>query len=210
MIGEPLANGSFWEAAKSNLTNGRLGVIFWSYENGRFFQTASLFLLGFLLGRSGRFYPTEKNKKFWQKMLVTAIITFIPLFLTQKALPGIESSEAVIKRLQTAITSWSNFAFMGVLVSTFVLLFEHTDARPFLNKFTPLGRMSLSNYVMQSMLGAFIYYGFGLGLYQYTGATFSLLIGVVLGILQTLFSLWWFKSHKRGPLEQIWHNLTWV
>jgi uncharacterized protein len=63
---------------------------------------------------------------------------------------------------------------------------------------------------MQSMLGAFIYYGFGLGLYQYTGATFSLLIGVVLGILQTLFSLWWFKSHKRGPLEQIWHNLTWV
>ncbi|MFO7999685.1 MAG: DUF418 domain-containing protein [Marinilabilia sp.] len=210
MIYEPLAEGNFWDAARSNLTNGRLAVFSWSLENGRFFQTASLFLMGFLLGRNQRFTSSPQNKKFWQKALVTAIIGFIPLFLLGKALPEMECREAIIARFQTAISSWSNFAFMGVLVSGFVLLYEHTAARAFLHKLQPLGRMSLSNYIMQSIAGSFIYYGFGLGLYQYTGATFSLLIGLTLGVLQSLFSIWWFKKHKRGPLEEMWHRLSWI
>jgi uncharacterized protein len=64
--------------------------------------------------------------------------------------------------------------------------------------------------MMQSIIGAFIYYGFGLGLYQYTGATYCLLIGVVLAILQWNFSNWWMKNHKQGPLETLWHKGTWI
>ena len=70
--------------------------------------------------------------------------------------------------------------------------------------------MSMSNYIMQSVLGSVIYYGFGLGLYQYTGATYCLLIGIVLAIIQGIFSSWWMKNHKQGPLETIWHKLTWI
>ncbi len=70
--------------------------------------------------------------------------------------------------------------------------------------------MSLTNYVLQSILGACIYYGFGLKLYLHTGATFSLLIGIVLAILQWYFCKSWLKNHKRGVLEQIWHKLTWI
>ena len=210
MIGEPLSNGTFWEAMRSNLTNGRLGVFFWSYENGRFFQTAGLFLTGFLLGRNKRFTTDPQNKLFWQKALVIAIIAFIPLFLLHKALSHMEWHKFVVTCLQTAVTSWSNLAFMTILVSTFVLLFEHTAARGWLDKLSSMGRMSLSNYVLQSILGSIVYYGFGLGLYQYTGASFSLVIGAVLGAFQILFSTWWLKTHKRGPLEQIWHRLTWI
>jgi uncharacterized protein len=79
-----------------------------------------------------------------------------------------------------------------------------------LNIFAPLGRMSLSNYIMQSLIGSFIYFGFGLGLYQYTGGTYCLLIGIVLAILQGYFSTWWMKNHKQGPLEIIWHKATWI
>jgi len=70
--------------------------------------------------------------------------------------------------------------------------------------------MSLSNYVMQSIIGSSIYYGFGLGLYKYTGATFSLLIGIGLFLLQYYFCRWWMKNHDHGPLEGIWHRLTWI
>ncbi|MGQ1891001.1 DUF418 domain-containing protein [Thermophagus sp. OGC60D27] len=210
LIGEPLSNGTFLEAMRSNLTNGRLAVFFWSYENGRFFQTAALFLTGFMLGRTQRFTTASHNKTFWQRALTTAIVAFIPLFLLHKALPHMEWHPYVIARIQTAVTSWSNLAFMTMLGSTFVLLFGHTAARSWLNKLSPMGRMSLSNYVLQSILGSFVYYGFGLGLYQYTGASFSLIIGLGLGILQILFSTWWLKQHKRGPLEQIWHRLTWI
>ncbi|HLW07781.1 MAG TPA: DUF418 domain-containing protein [Marinilabiliaceae bacterium] len=209
-IGNILTDGSFWEVAKSNLSNGRIAVYYWSLENGRFFQTAGLFLLGFLLGRTNKFNPIEGNKQFWQKTLIFSTLTFIPLYLLKEALPAIEIRPAIISGLKTTITSWTNFSFMLLLTAGFVLLFEHTFVRKALNQLSPLGRMSLSNYVLQSLVGSFIYYGYGLGMYAYTGATLSLTIGIVLAILQTLFSTWWLKNHKRGPLEQIWHNLTWL
>jgi len=63
---------------------------------------------------------------------------------------------------------------------------------------------------MQSMVGSFIYYEYGFGLYKYTGATFCLLIGVALISLQIVFCKWWLKSHKHGPLETLWHKGTWI
>ena len=79
-----------------------------------------------------------------------------------------------------------------------------------LNLLAPIGRMSLSNYIIQSILGSFIYYGFGLGMYQFTGATHCLIIGICLAILQGIFSTWWLNVHKQGPLESLWHKATWV
>ncbi|MCD8165560.1 MAG: DUF418 domain-containing protein [Bacteroides sp.] len=79
-----------------------------------------------------------------------------------------------------------------------------------LNKLAPLGRMSLTNYMMQSLLGAFIFYGFGLGMATCCGAVSSLLIALVLFIFQILFSRWWLKHHGYGPLEKVWRMATWI
>jgi uncharacterized protein len=70
--------------------------------------------------------------------------------------------------------------------------------------------MSLTSYVVQSIIGTSIYYGFGLGMYQYTGTSFALAIGIVLAVLQRQFSVWWLASHAQGPLESVWHRLTWA
>jgi uncharacterized protein len=99
---------------------------------------------------------------------------------------------------------------MLVLVSGFVLLFQTRVFGRILRVFIPLGRMSLSSYVMQSVMGSCIYYGFGLGLYKYTGASYCLLIGIALAVLQGYFSIWWLRHHKQGPLETIWHKATWL
>ena len=63
---------------------------------------------------------------------------------------------------------------------------------------------------MQSIVGACIYYGFGLGLYEFTGATYSLMIGIVLAVAQGFFSKWWMSRHRQGPLETLWHKATWA
>jgi uncharacterized protein len=112
----------------------------------------------------------------------------------------------VRRPLLVIITSWSNVAFMVVLVSVFVLLFYSLRCLMF---FSPLGRMSLTSYVVQSIIGTSIYYGFGLGMYQYTGASFALAIGLVLALVQRHFSVWWLAKHSQGPLESVWHKLTW-
>ena len=79
-----------------------------------------------------------------------------------------------------------------------------------LQTFAPLGRMSLTNYIVQSIIGTFVYYSFGLGLYQYTGASFCLLIGILLFVAQLGFCKWWLRHHKQGPLEKLWHKATWI
>lgn len=205
-----IPKSSFIDTLTGNLANGRIAVFNWSWENGRVFQTLSLFMLGMLAGRKYLFKVSPENKQFWVKVFVYAAIAFIPLYIVKNGVGTWFDSEAIRRPLLTIVTSWTNFAFMLVLVSGFVLLFQAQSFYRILNVFSPIGRMSLSNYIIQSMLGSFIYYGFGLGLYQYTGATYCLLIGITLAILQGMFSSWWMKSHRQGPLERIWHKGTWI
>jgi len=192
-----------------NLTNGKMAVIYWSWEAGRVFQTISLFMLGMLAGRKKLFAASEDNNRFWLRTLILAAIAFVPLFILKNGLPTWLSSEAIRRPLVTIISTWSNLAFMLVLVSAFFIVYEKFSGRV-LNMFNAFGKMSMTNYIMQSIVGTSIYYGFGLGLYQYTGATYCLLIGIALAVLQGLFSKWWMGNHRQGPLEGIWHKLTWM
>lgn len=193
-----------------NLTNGKVAVLLWTWEAGRVFQTASLFMLGMLAGRKALFVNSPENSRFWLKTLLVAIVAFVPLFIIKSNVMEWVSSVAIHRPLELIVRSWSNVAFMIVLVSGFTLLYRSRALHKTLDVLSPFGRMSMSNYIMQSIVGSFIYYGFGLGLYRYTGATYSILIGVVLAILQGIFSNYWMKNHRQGPLETIWHKLTWI
>lgn len=192
-----------------NLTNGKTAVLLWTWEAGRVFQTISIFMLGMLAGRKKLFAASEDNTRFWLRTFIIAAIAFVPLFILKNGLPTRIASEAFRRPLVTIISTWSNLAFMLVLVSVFFIAYQKFSGR-ILNIFTSFGKMSMSNYIMQSILGSFIYYGFGLGLYKYTGATLCLFIGISLAIVQGIFSNWWMKNHRQGPLETIWHKLTWI
>jgi uncharacterized protein len=201
---------SFWDTIVGNLTNGRKAVALWTWESGRTLQTAALFMLGMLAGRKSLFTISDNSNRFWKKVLMYAVIVFFPIYYCSKNLTIFTTSAAVTRPLEIIISSWSNLAFMLILMSGFFLLFQKKTFHRILNVFSPLGRMSLSNYVIQSILGSFIYYGYGLGLYQYTGSTYSVLIGISLISFQIYFSRWWLKHHQQGPLESIWHRLTWL
>ena len=205
-----LTGDSLFNLWTGNLTNGKLSVFYWSWEEGRVFQTVSLFMLGMLAGRKSLFALSDKNKVLWIRLLIIASLLFIPLFIFRNTVISDIANAAIRRPARAIVASWSNFAFMMVLVSGFVLLFQARYFHSILNVFSSFGRMSLSNYMIQSILGSFIYYGFGLGLYQYTGATYCLFIGIALAVFQGFFSSWWMKRHKQGPFEIIWHKTTWI
>ena len=208
--GEYMANGTLFEVIKGNMTTGKTAVILWTYESGRIFQTPALFMLGMLLGRRKMFATSGESRQFWKKVLLYSVALFILLFAMKLYIPETALRKAVSDSLLSVVTSWANFAFTFVLVSSFVLAYRNTAINRSLTKLEVFGRMSLTNYVMQSVVGTFIYYGFGLGLYKYTGAGMCILIGIVLFLLQYAFCRWWMKSHTHGPLEGVWHRLTWV
>ena len=209
-IGYYLKNGSFIDYVVGNLTLGKVASLLWSWENGRFFQAPALFMFGMLLGRKKLFITTETSIDFWKKVLRYAFILFIPLYFIKTYMTEMISRPTLSNKLTIIFASWSNVAFMLVIVATFILLYQKEAMNKWLIKLIPFGKMSLTNYIMQSMIGAFIYYRYGLGLFEYTGASFCIIIGFCLFIIQLSFCKWWLKSHSYGPLEYLWHKATWI
>ena len=193
-----------------NLTNGKKAVVLWSWENGRYFHMLALFLLGMLMGRKKLFASTVENTRFWAKTLIISAVSFIVLFVIQKNAGHFLSAETVKRTFLAVEGSWTNIAFMFILISGFFLLFQNRFGSKILGVFTPMGKMSLSNYVFQSIIGSSIYYGYGLAMYQYTGSTYCILIGIALSFCMGTFSLYWTRRFRHGPLEYLWHQATWI
>ncbi len=207
---EYIVNGTLLSTMKGNLVNGKLDVLRWSWENGRFFHMLSLFLFGILAGRKGIFVWNDRARHRWIAALVIASLLFVPLWAASMNLGSWISDESIRTPINRICASWRNMSFMVVLLSGFTLLYHTRIAHKGLRLFEPLGKMSLSNYIFQSILGTTLYYDFGLGLYDKTGATYCLLIGLLLASLMALFSAWWMKRFRHGPLEALWHKGTWA
>lgn len=207
---EYVTSPSLYDLMKGNLTNGKIAVLLWSHENGRYFQILALFIIGYIMGKRKLFYWTHENKIFWVRTLKISAVSFIFLYGIQIFLPDLIINKVIRRPFSTIWTSWSNLSFMMILVSGFVILFHKSYFHSALNKLSPIGKMSLSNYIFQSVIGSAIYYGYGLGLYKYTGATYCLIIGIALAILSWFLCTVWNKYNKQGPLEYIWHQLTWI
>ncbi|SHE69064.1 uncharacterized protein SAMN05444349_10515 [Bacteroides faecichinchillae] len=205
------ANGSFLEVLRSNITDGQLYSNIWQVENGRLFQTAALFMFGMLLGRRKYFIKSEESICFWKKMLKYAVIAFIPLYCLKTFVSDLITNPSVLVPYKIVVPSYVNFAFMVILVSIFTLLwFKKNSGYGWQSLLIPYGRMSLTNYISQSIMGVCIYYGFGLSMYRYAGATGSFLIALCIFTIQLIFSRWWLARHKQGPLEFLWRKGTWI
>lgn len=71
----------------------------------------------------------------------------------------------------------------------------------------PLGRMAFTNYLAQSLIFGWIFYGYGLGLFGRLGVASALAIGVAVYIGQVFFSAWWLRRYRYGPVEWLWRTL---
>lgn len=70
----------------------------------------------------------------------------------------------------------------------------------------PIGRMAFTNYLMQSVIFGWLFYGYGLGLFGKLGVALALAIGTVVFILQVVFSAWWLRRFLYGPVEWLWRS----
>lgn len=208
-----LGGHSLWEMIKVNFVTGQLASLNWAWCYGRVFQTASLFMIGMLLGRKGLFRLTDETRTgvmhFWQRVAFYALPSAVLLYFGKEFIYGQIANPFLKATMQTIWNSWYNLAFMLVMVSVFLLLYWINEGRV-QRILVPYGKMSLTDYVSQSIIGSFLYFGYGLGLHQYCGTTYSLLIGIAFFLLQLGFAHWWFRHFRRGPLETLWHRLTWI
>ena len=203
-------HGSIIDVAVAGLLHGQQINFLWAIENGRFTQTIFFFLVGIMLGRKRLFYNEGNNLSFWKKVLKGAAVAFVILTPLYFLVPKQFESACISNSLNVMLNMWKNLAMMLMIVSGTTLLYYTTSAKNWLIKIAPYGKMSLTNYLSQSIFGAMLFYNWGFGLFRCCGHTAALLMGAAFIVLQYLFCTWWLKNHKRGPFEELWARLTWL
>ena len=191
-----------------NITLGQKASLLWAVNAGRFFQTAGLFLLGFYIGRRQWFAVSEGNSRRWVKILAVSAVAFAPLYTLRELV--MQGDDIVRQTVGTVFDMWQKLAFTLVLVSSFVLLYQRKAFSAKVSGLRFYGKMSLTNYITQSVMGAVVYFPIGFYLAPYCGYTVSLLIGIFTFLLQVRFCKWWLSRHRQGPLERVWHKWTWM
>jgi uncharacterized protein len=94
------------------------------------------------------------------------------------------------------------------IAAAVLLLWQSSAWKRVLSIFAPVGRMALTNYLMQSIVGVTIFYGFGFGLFGRIGALQATLLALGIFALQIVISSLWLKNFRFGPMEWIWRQLT--
>lgn len=87
------------------------------------------------------------------------------------------------------------------------LLFSVKAARNLLTYLAPLGKMTLTNYLMQSVFLGLVFYNWGLGLMGEVSLVLALGIALLFVVLQTIFSKYWVERFKIGPFEYLLQRL---
>lgn len=188
--------------------NFQLGVI------GRGYLTFAFFLLGMWIGRTRLFENLQTNKEVLRTILkYSAAGTFamIPLFWYLFS---------QMENIFDFTTWWSmfalsaydnfNFFFTIFLAAGFVYLYGRPNTQKLLSWFAPYGRMALTNYVFQSLIGTFLFFNWGLGYIGQLRNIELLLIGLIIISMQMIISYYWLLVFRYGPLEWAWRSLTYM
>lgn len=208
-----LAEGSIWDVFRDNITNGLLMKI--EFQFGIFnrgYLTLGLFLVGMWFGRIQLFERFGKRRnKLKEYMWYTLGFSILCLILVVVQFSQIPQP-VDFATWQTMI-AMHTMDLMNLGMTAFILiafLVIYSGKKGFrLNVLAPYGRTALTNYVLQSIIGTFIFYGWGLGMLAQVRNLYTFLFGFVIIAVQILISKWWMSKFYYGPFEWIWRCLTW-
>ncbi len=208
-----LKSGSWAEIASLNATEGmgmKMGFQFG--QMSRAYQTFAWFLLGMLAGRWRYFENPDAHKPFTRKVFRWSIIGFFSLLAIAATTFGVFGKyipAALQMPIGMEIFDLANVAMTFFYISAFVLLFNKPSWQKRLTVFSAYGRMALTNYVMQTLIGTTLLFGYGFGLLGEVGNSLTVPLALVLCALQMWLSKIWLARHFYGPLEWLWRSLTW-
>lgn len=198
-----IRTGSVKEIIVSNITKGPLASIVWSFESGRLTQMMGAFIYGVIAARISMFDSRLFKKTFWIGLFIFSSFFFLLLYFQKQQ--TVNNSDSGILHLLVSLTFslWLNLFFAFGVIASFVFSFN-TFLKKLLKPFTYIGKMSLTNYILQSIIGALIFLPFGLNMAVKIGTTYSLFLSIFIGAGLMLFSRKWLNTHRSGPLETAW------
>ena len=96
----------------------------------------------------------------------------------------------------------------GAYAAALTLLVHRPRWGALIRPLAAVGRMSLTTYLVQSVVSTLIFYGYGLGLYGRVTYSGMLFLTLVIFGCQLAYSTWWFNRYRFGPAEWLWRSLS--
>ena len=172
----------------------------------RYFKVLGLFLVGFYIGRNRIYADLEGRKNLLVKVCRLGLIIGLPcsLLYAWSSMGGHPLSDTLHSLFYFISVYPLGFAYAAGLC----LLYLRVKSLSIWKWLAAPGRMALTNYIGQSVIGMFLFYGIGLGWGSTIGLLQTEVIVLAVFLSQMLFSRLWLSGFKFGPLEWIWRMLT--
>ncbi len=183
------------------------------FESGRIYITLGYFLLGLLAGRRKWFSQWEQHRSFFKKWL--KISGFATLGIIAVAVPlGILFGNGAPKPWFNILMS-SLYDIHCVFLTFFYIagmtfLLQKKSWQGALQNFAVIGKLALTSYLGQTLVGILLFYGIGLNLIGEINPWICLLLTFPVFGLQIVFSRWWLSQYNYGPVEWLWRSLTYL
>ncbi|MEO8000742.1 MAG: DUF418 domain-containing protein, partial [Arenimonas sp.] len=134
------------------------------YEFFVFISALGIFLIGASIMHSGRLLNLIANRNFFLKsLLVFGLLAACLIGLAQHYSGHKPMSPE--RMMNQALTTIGNLPLSLFYLSTIAYLMSFTFGSKILGVLAPAGKMALTNYLMQSLIGSLVFYGYGLGLW---------------------------------------------
>ena len=169
-------------------------------------KVVGIVIMGFVASRNDLYHLIIKNRK--RSLLILAVLTILSIIIYFGYEKIVDFSSPFANALYMFgyevmnLFIASTYIFIILLISSF-----HTVSKA-LKPVAFMGRMSLTNYLMQSLIMAVLFYGWGFGLFGQTNIVMLVCIALGIFVVQMIWSVLWFRSKKQGPLEKLWRDFS--
>jgi len=202
-------DGAGWQEWRNWQASGWAYRYAYILDSNRIPKVLGMFLLGFWAGRKMIYIQLEQYVSLFKKLRFWGLLIGIP------AAGAAFYFEFFQKKIPDPIGIFHSF-FYAISVVPLSLAYTSMICLHWIKKkdkspvkyLAPMGRMALTNYLVQTLFGIGIYYGIGLGFGGSVGPAVFISVGLLVYLLQIIYSNIWFRYFQYGPLEWVWRQLT--
>jgi uncharacterized protein len=206
-------HGSWWQAVKVNLWAGQQSKYWFFLEYGRLVQILGLYLVGMVLGRTGFFGDLAKSRGWRAAALPCAAAIALGLYWWREDLrlwfTALGYGAAAGRAFWTLVNLWLELAGTAFWALLMIALYDG-PARRLVHVLAAPGRLTLTFYILQSVVFVPVFYGYGLGMYARWDASERLLVGLAAIVVQIIVAHLWLARFQYGPIEWAWRALTYL
>ncbi|MEB7065610.1 DUF418 domain-containing protein [Mammaliicoccus sciuri] len=167
------------------------------------FSILPIMLFGIYAHQINWFNKIKQHKNLYMVIGVVVLILGLAIKMIQIVLEGSVTSQLMSQMIGGPIVALSYIMF-------FVILCEDQTARKILTSLQSIGKLSLTTYIMQSVICIFIFYGVGFNYYGKLPVLNIYIIGIVIYFVQLIVSYLYLMKFKQGPLEKLWRKVTYL